>query len=132
MKIGGNNIINKFFEVVVDTSLTDDKGQNNRQTERKLIKAGKEFAKPSLYSVDHTKSEYTFFQFFARYTQSGDYPLKIRIELSEDTLNHYKNNRELKGKCSHQFFNTPTIANFLSVPGYLQAEIISSNYPFGD
>jgi len=134
MKIAGNKFANKFIETIIDTSLNDEKGQNNRQTERKIINQSKEFVTPTLYSVDHTKSEYTFMQFLARYggQDSGINPLKIRVNLNEDCLNHYKNSRELKGKHSNQFFNTSAMANLLNVPGYLKMEVISSNYPFGD
>src|SRR5207237_8928649 len=33
-KVGGNSLVNKFVECVIDTTLNDDKGQNNRQTKR--------------------------------------------------------------------------------------------------
>jgi hypothetical protein len=36
-KVGGNSFVNKFFDCVIDTALSDDKGQNNRQSERATI-----------------------------------------------------------------------------------------------
>jgi len=96
MKVGGNSFVNKFFEVVIDTALTDEKGTQNRQTERSVVSdtrsksgatthkvektkssavspigkgkpsIGSSFLRPSLYSVDHTKAEYTGYQFLHR------------------------------------------------------------------
>src|SRR6185436_11852773 len=114
-KVGGNALCNKFIECVIDTALTDEKGSQNRQTERNVISesnsggktvqkesktktttkttdltpgsksvgAGKQLGStaltPTLYSVDHTKSEYTTQQFEGRYIISGTNPLTGRI-----------------------------------------------------
>jgi len=96
MKVGGNAFVNKFIEVIVDTTLNDEKGTQNRQTERSVVSdtktksgttthkeektksnavspvgkgkpsLGSSFLRPSLYSVDHTKAEYTGYQFLHR------------------------------------------------------------------
>src|SRR5215216_4554183 len=48
-KLGGNAFVNKFMEIVVDTTLNDSKDTQNRQIERNVVvegsKGGKEFKK---------------------------------------------------------------------------------------
>jgi len=159
MKVGGNAFVNKFIECVVDATLTDDKGQNNRQTERQVIsesskdggkpvqketttkttsrtkdlssrnspKIGSTFLQPHLYAVDHTKCEYTMYQFQHRYRLSGVYPLSLRIEYNQNLLNQYRNRRTLKGKMTYDYFNSMTFGEFLDSPGFLKASVISLN-----
>ena len=43
-KIGGNAFVNKFIEASIDMSLSDEKSQNNRQTERSIISENKKVA----------------------------------------------------------------------------------------
>ncbi|CAI2162574.1 17836_t:CDS:10 [Funneliformis geosporum] len=127
-KIGGNSFVNKFFECVVDTTLNDDKGQNNRQTERSVVSEsstngiqGSNFLQPHLYSIDHTKAEYTFYQFWHRYILSGKYPLSLRIEFNQNLLNQYKKKRKLKGKMTYDYYNSLNFGGeILNFPGFLK------------
>jgi len=43
-KIGGNAFVSKFIEASIDMSLSDEKGQNNRQTERAIISDNKKIS----------------------------------------------------------------------------------------
>lgn len=129
-KVGGIAAVNKIIECAIDTTLSDDKGQNNRQEKRRWINAGKNSLKPNLYSTNHVKSEYTFEQFISRYFYAK-YPIKVRIEFDNVALNYYRNQRELLGRSIVKYYNG-SVASLLNVPGYLQTQIISSNYPYGD
>ena len=167
-KIGGNAFVSKFIEASIDLSLTDDKGQNNRQTERAILSDNKKVAEDhwqtrtveisrtpekkesstskakrlwntgsgfidsNLYSVDHTKSEYTMDQFLHRnWFVEDNRPLKLRLEVDQKLINWYRNKKELIGKTGQDFYNG-SIANLLNVPGYLQMRILTSNFPFNN
>lgn len=165
-KVGGSALVNKFIDCVVDTALNDDKGQNNRQTERHIISEssydnkgelketkdkasiktkdsskggsgskfttlGKPFVKPHIYAVDHTKAEYTFFQFWHRYILSGKYPLSLRIEFNQNLLNQYKKKRALKGIMTYDYYNSLNFGEFLNTPGFFKSSIISCNMAEG-
>jgi len=129
-KVGGIAAVNKIIECAIDTTLNDDKGQNNRQEERRIINAGKDALKHTLFSTNHIKSEYTFEQFISRYFYAK-YPIKVRLEFDNVELNYYRNKRELLGRGIAKYYNG-LAANILNAPGYLKMEVISSNYPFGD
>ena len=129
-KVGGNAFVNKFIECAIDTTLNDDKGQNNRQEERRIINSGKDILKHNLFSTNHIKAEYTFEQFISRYFYAK-YPIKVRLEFDNVALNYCRNQRELLGRGIAKYYNGP-VANLLNVPGYLQMNIISSNYPYGE
>jgi len=80
---------------------------------------------PTLYSVDHTKSEYTSQQFEARYLTSGRQPLTARVEFSQIHLNQYRSRRELKGRPLYSYFNSDNFGTILDQSGYLQMTVIS-------
>jgi len=165
VKVGGNAFVGKFLDCAIDATLTDDKGQNNRQTERAVVsensvnggavkkketktktttstrdlsqkgvaakgaEIGSNFLKPSLYSIDHSKCEYTMFQFQHRYFLGGKFPLTMKIDFNDNVLSQYRNRREIKGKMRYDYFNTPTFGSLLNNEGFFKASIISLNLP---
>jgi len=169
-KVGGNALVNKFIECVVDTTLVDSKDQNSRQVERgvisdsksgdkkihkesktttstttKNLRSGKEKAvsgaknlgsnalTPTLYSIDHTRSEYTTQQFETRYLISGRKPLTLRVEFSQPHLNQFRSRWELKGRPLYTYFNSDNFGTTLNQAGYLQMTVISwTMVPYAD
>lgn len=102
-------------------------GKDNR-----FWKIGSGFLKPNLSNVDHTITKYTLDAFIHQnWFVENNQPLKIRIEFSQKLLNWFKNKKELVGKTGADWFNAP-LSKILSVAGYLQANILSCNFPFAD
>lgn len=154
-KIGLSGGGAQLVSIAIDPSLNDDKSQNLRQVERTTVsdtkkKDGSETHSetttksrtpisgggntprikipsvlPLLHGTDHVKSEYTFYQFESRWQNSGYYPLGLRIQFNKDLLNQYRNRKELKGSPGYEYFNSENFGEILSVPGFLQASIIS-------
>jgi len=161
VKVGGNAFVNKFIECAIDTTLNDDKGQNNRQSERSVIsesstnggevkrkktntkttsktkdlsekdkgiEGGNSFLQPSLYNIDHTKSEYTTLQFQHRYFLGGRYPLSLKLDFNDNVLSQYVNRTELKGKMRYDYYNTNSFGSLLNNEGFFKSSIISWNF----
>ncbi|MCE8163397.1 MAG: hypothetical protein I3273_04930 [Candidatus Moeniiplasma glomeromycotorum] len=110
-------------ETTTKTTTKDLSPQNSQ----KSPKIGSTFLQPHLYAVDHTKCEYTMFQFQHRYRLSGVYPLSLRIEYNQNLLNQYRARRALKGEMTYDYFTLMTFGDFLDSPGMLKASIISTN-----
>src|SRR5439155_6294854 len=88
---------------------------------------GSTFLRPHTYAIDHTKCEYTMYQFQSRYRISGTYPLSLRVELHEALINQYKMRKAIKGKMTYDYFNSVNFGEHLEFEGFLKASVISMN-----
>ncbi|CAG8679620.1 46126_t:CDS:10 [Gigaspora margarita] len=130
-KVGGNSLVNRFLECAIDTTLNDDKGQNNRQTERAVIsesqtnggevKKKETRTKQTVISNDDKKGGGKGVELGKR----GKFPLTMKIDFNDNILSQYRNRREIKGKMRYDYFNTPTFGSLLNNEGFFKASIIS-------
>jgi hypothetical protein len=82
---------------------------------------------PTLWSIDHIKTEYNFYQFFSRWLLSGFYPISLMIGFNQNLFNQYRNRQELKGKPAYDYFNIKLLGDLLTHKGFFQASVISWN-----
>jgi hypothetical protein len=119
----GDKEIHKESQTTTSTTTKNLKPTSKIASGAKRL--GSNALNPTLYSVDHIKSEYTSKQFEAKYLISGRKPLTMRVEFAQTHLNQYRSRRELKGMPLYTYFNSGNFGTILNQIGYLQMSVIS-------